>query len=48
MAYYLLEAHRAEQVDGLLKKYHQISNLLIKIEEVVDKGDGHKVFGESI
>jgi hypothetical protein len=30
-----LEKHRADKVDVLVKKYSQISNLLIKIEEVV-------------
>jgi dynein heavy chain len=43
----LVESHRHERIDVLLKKYQQISSLLIKIEEVVDKGDGHKVFGKS-
>ena len=39
-----LEKHRADKVDVLVKKYSQISNLLIKIEEVVvHNATEHKV-----
>ncbi len=37
-----LEKYRTDKVEMLVKKYRQISNLLIKIEEVVVKNSEHK------
>ncbi len=37
-----LEKYRTDKVEMLVKKYRQIANLLIKIEEVVVKNSEHK------